>query len=96
MPSWLLEIIIGGVVMGLIGLVYRNATERLRNMEKWKEGIPTTEEILTKSTHSDICHDRTKELTDFIAKQGDDLKAHFSLKVENVILTELKKINGGK
>jgi len=96
MPTWLVELCIGGAIMGLVGLIYRNVTERIRKHEDWKETMPKSDEILTKSVHGEICHERNKEVMDAIAKSTDDLKVHFDLKVENVILTKLKEMNGGK
>jgi hypothetical protein len=35
MPQWLWALIVGGVVLGLIGVIYALLLERLRNVEAW-------------------------------------------------------------
>lgn len=80
MPEWLLSLLIGGVVMGLIGVIYRG--------------------VLTKSEHADICKMNSTAIRDdlkaFVREQFDGMKEYIDLKVENVILKEIKKLNGSK
>lgn len=80
MPEWLWVIIIGGVVIGLVTVIYS--------------------EILTESKHSKICKENTKPIKDLILEnrvivkeQINGLREHLDLKIENTILTELRKIN---
>lgn len=36
MPEWLMAIVIGSVVLGLIGLVWRAQEQRINDLETWK------------------------------------------------------------
>jgi len=78
MPEWLWPILVGGVVMGLIGIVYRG--------------------VLTKHEHAEMCGKNTKDITDKLTKairdELKDMKVYFDLKIENVILKEIRKKNG--
>jgi hypothetical protein len=82
MPEWLWAIIIGGVVMGLIGIIYSALTNRVTKLETWKEERPTLKEMLTRSDHADICKLNTKELKDFIKEELLEVKL------------EIRKVNG--
>jgi len=77
MPEWLLSIVIGGVIMGLVGVIYRG--------------------VLTKSEHADVCKTNTqliqKDIKITIKEELKDIKDYFDLKIENVVLKEIRKIN---
>jgi len=79
MPEWLLSILIGGAVMGLIGVIYRG--------------------VLTKSEHGEVCKAAKKEVFDdfkvTLKEEMQGMKDYFDLKIENVVLKEIRKINGG-
>lgn len=101
MPEWIWIIIVSGVIIGLVSLIYKIQDNRLFSIESWKEKIPMTEEILTKSTHADICKGNMKEVKDFIIDnrkvlidQIESIKEYFDMKIERDILVELRKING--
>lgn len=101
MPEWLWVILIGGVILGLVSLIYGFQSQRLTNVEKWKETRPMAEEILTKSIHSTICKENMKDIKDLLTDNRDilikhvqDLKEHLDLKLERDILFELRKLNG--
>ena len=101
MPEWLWIIVVGGVIIGLVSLIYKIQDNRLLNIEKWKEKIPMTDELLTKSSHADICKDNMKEVKDLIVDnreilidQIESIKRYFDLKIERDILVELRKMNG--
>jgi uncharacterized membrane protein (DUF106 family) len=80
MPEWLISILIGGVIMGLIGVIYRG--------------------VLTKSEHADLCKRNTQVVQEniktTIKEELKDIKDYFDLKIENVVLKEIRKINGNK
>lgn len=76
-PEWVWGIL-GVIIMGLIGLIYKN--------------------MLTKPEHNEICNKNTKKLVDDFGKvvkdEIEDVKEYFDLKIENVVMKELRKING--
>jgi hypothetical protein len=82
MPDWLWAICIGGVVMGLIGIIYNGLTNRVTKLENWKEERPALKEILTRSDHFELCKNNTKELKDFIKEELNEVKL------------EIRKVNG--
>ncbi len=100
MPEWLWIILVGGVVLGLLKLIYSIKNKRDETIDRWKEKMPMPEEILTKSSHADICKENTKPIKDLILENREIVKdqlngfrEYFDLKIENTILTELRKIN---
>jgi len=105
MPEWLWIIIVGGVVLGLLSLIYQMKSKREEIIDKWKEKMPMSDEILTKSSHAEICKENTRENTreikdmiidsrKILVKQVELLKEHLDLKLERDILVELRKLNG--
>jgi hypothetical protein len=80
MPEWLISILVGGVIMGLLGVVYRG--------------------VLTKNEHAEICNKNTtviqESIKNTIKDELKDIKEYFDLKIENVVLKEIRKINGNK
>ena len=74
MPEWLISLLIGGVIMGLIGLVYKG--------------------VLTKADHAEVCKKNTQVVQDniktTIKEEMKDIKDYFDLKIENVILKEIR------
>jgi uncharacterized membrane protein (DUF106 family) len=80
MPEWLISILVGGVIMGLIGVIYKN--------------------VLTKSEHAEVCKKNTmviqENIKNTIKDELKDIKEYFDLKIENVVLKEIRKINGNK
>jgi len=82
MPDWLWAIIIGGIVMGLIGVIYNTFTNRVAKLETWKDERPAVKEMLTRSDHADLCKTNTKELKEFIKEELNEVKV------------EIRRING--
>ena len=74
MQEWLWIILVGGIVMGLIGVVYNSVVGRLGKLESWKESNPSTREILTLSKHYELCKGNTKELKEFIKEELIEIK----------------------
>jgi len=78
MPEWLISVLVGGVIMGLIGVIYRG--------------------VLTKSDHAEVCKKNTmviqENIKNTIKDELKDIKEYFDLKIENVVLKEIRKING--
>lgn len=78
MPEWLWMIIVGGVIMGLLAIVYGG--------------------VLTKNEHAEICNKNTvvmqESIKNTIKDELKDIKEYFDLKIENVVLKEIRKING--
>ena len=95
MPTWLLPILIGGTIMGLIGIIYHNVTDRIRHLERWKDGRATAEEVLTKSTHAELCHERGKELIQFMDKRHEEMKDFIGDKIK-ILELGIRKLNGEK
>ena len=79
MPEWIWSIVIGGMVMGLIGVIYRG--------------------VLTKNEHGELCKGAKKEVFDdfkiTLKEEIQGMKDYFDIKIENVVLKEIRKINGG-
>ena len=103
MPEWLWVILIGGVILGLVSLIYGYQSQRLTKVEEWKETRPMTEEILTKSSHSIICKDNLKDLKNILMEnrealinQIESVKEYLDVKIERDILVEIRKLNGKK
>ena len=101
MPEWLWVILVGGVIIGLVSLIYGIQDNRVGKLEKWKETRPMAEEILTKSNHAQLCKENMKEIKDvlidnreILIKHVELLKEHLDLKLERDILSELRKLNG--
>jgi len=74
LPEWLLTIIIGGVIVGLIGVIYGMVTSRISGLEEWKGGRPSHDELMTISKHYEFCANNTKELKRFIKEEMEDVK----------------------
>ena len=74
MQEWLWIILVGGIVMGLIGVVYNSVVRRLGKIESWKESNPSTREILTLSKHYELCKGNNKELKEFIKEELTEIK----------------------
>jgi len=74
MQEWLWIILVGGIVMGLIGVVYNSVVRRLGKLESWKESNPSTREILTLSKHYELCKGNNKELKEFIKEELIEIK----------------------
>jgi len=96
MPEWLWPILIGGVILGLVTLIYGIQDKRVSDIEKWKETRPKLEEILTKSIHATVCDAKVEKLEKSISRQVDEIKEYFDMKIERDILVELRKLNGKK
>jgi len=101
MPEWLWIIIVGIIVIGLVSLIYSIQDRRIFSIENWKEKLPMTEEMLTKSYHADLCKDNMREVKDLIIDnretliaQIESLKKYFDVKIERDILVELRRMNG--
>ncbi len=62
MPEWLLTLLIGGVIMGLVGLIYNYQTQKIKDLEKWKEKRPSMDELLTETKHAIICRANMRDL----------------------------------
>ena len=75
MPDWLLTILVGGVIVSLIGLVYKG--------------------VLTKAEHAEMCktaHQLTNEnFKGFVKDEMRELKDYLDIKIENVILKEIRE-----
>lgn len=52
-------------------------------------------QMLTKSEHAQLCHSNTAEVKKFFVEETVKIKEHFDLKIENVVMKELRKINNG-
>ena len=94
MPEWLWVILVGGVILGLVTLIYGVQDRRVAKIEEWKEKVPMAEEILIKSSHAVICDTKVEKFEKSVSKQIDDIKAYFDMKIERDILMELRKLNG--
>ena len=62
-------------------------------IESWRTSMPTTKEILTVADHHKICKAITEEVANTIKEQTIDLKDFFDVKIENVLLKEIRKLN---
>ena len=80
MPEWVWTLLVGGVLVGLIGVVYR--------------------QMLTKSEHAELCRKNSDEVRDAIKstvrEEMNDIREYFDLKIENVVLKEIRKMNSRK
>ena len=80
MPEWVWTLLVGGVLIGLIGVVYR--------------------QMLTKSEHAELCRRNSHEVRDAIKstvrEEMNDIREYFDLKIENVVLKEIRKMNSRK
>ena len=79
-PEWVWTLLVGGVLIGLIGVVYR--------------------QMLTKSEHAELCKKNSDEVRDVIKstvrEEMNDIREYFDLKIENVVLKEIRKMNSRK
>jgi hypothetical protein len=82
MPDWLLTLLVGGIIVGLIGVIYNSVTGRISKLEGWKENRPSVAEVLTVARHFELCKQNTKELKDFIKEELEEVKR------------EIRKANG--
>jgi len=77
MPEWVWTLLVGGVLIGLIGVVYR--------------------QMLTKSEHAELCRRNSDAVRDAIKstvrEEMNDIREYFDLKIENVVLKEIRKMN---
>lgn len=72
MIDWIVPVLIGVVVVGLVGVIYNNLTTRIAKMEAWKDARPT--DVLTQSQHLLFCKDNTKDLISYMDKKFEELK----------------------
>ena len=77
MPEWLLTLLIGGIIVGLIGVIYQGVLTKSEHAEVCKNN--------TRIIQNDI---KTT-----IKEEMEEIKKYFDLKLENEILKEIKKIN---
>jgi hypothetical protein len=96
MPEWLLVILVGGVILSLVGIIYKLQSGRVTAVEDDMKKRPKAEEVLSFAMHSKICRETTNQFLTFVKEQHEDLKAYFDMKIENEIMRELRKLNGGK
>ncbi len=96
MPEWLLSILIGSIILSLVGIIYKFQSGRVTNLEDDLKKRPKAEEVLSFSTHSQLCKETTQQFLTFVKEQTEELKSHFDLKIENEIMKELIKMNGAK
>lgn len=82
--------------MGLISTIYSIIAMRINRLEEWRSKVPRADEILTRSEHFKICKENTEGVISQIKNQNEELKKWFDLKIENVILKEIRKINGSE
>jgi len=78
LPEWLWIIIVGAVVIGLIRYVWylkdRQADERFKSLEGWKEGTIKEGGVLTKQCHEGLCEEVTDKMKVDLTVFGKDMK----------------------
>jgi len=101
MPTWLWIIIINGVVLSLIGYVWRSMEQRVNSIEadaKEEDKELMKNPVMTVSSHQKICDSNMKSVEEMIEKQGNLLcdkimesETRTALLIENAILKATKK-----
>jgi len=79
MPEWLMSVLVSVVIVGLVSVLYKN----------------TRGAMMTKLEHTKICKANSTAWQKFVEKQTEQLKEYFDLKIENVVMKELRKLNNG-
>ena len=77
MPEWLLTLLIGGVIVGLIGVIYQGVLTKSEHAEICKENTWVVQ----------------KDIKTTIKDELEEIKKYFDLKIENEIMKEIRKIN---
>ncbi len=97
MPTWLWIILVNGLILGLIGYIWRGLEGRVRTLEEdKKEGDKERikDPFLTVKTHDEMCVMERKELHDAIQVQTNtycakiaETEERMGLKLTNEILS---------
>lgn len=91
--GWAVTIGIGLIILALAGYIWKSQVKEISSIKDWIAKRPS--DILTSTQHIILCVERMREIEHIMEKQTKDLKAYFDLKVENSILKEIRKKNGG-
>jgi hypothetical protein len=96
MPTWLWVIIVNGVLLALIGYIWRGLEGRVKDMEcSEKDYVKNLIEhpILTVTSHEAVCDKRTHDMQSFVetqtsqlVKQISDVESRTGLLIENAVL----------
>lgn len=78
MPEWLLSLSVGGVIMGLLGILYKNMLTKSEHADVCKANTKAVKE----------------EISSTIKEELKDMKEYFDVKIERDILRELRRLNG--
>ncbi len=92
MKEWEIIVIAISSIIGLISLIYHFQTKRISILEEDLKARPKAEDVLSIAKHESICKEAKKGMEEFIVEQNKDLKEYFNVRIENVILKELRDI----
>lgn len=100
MPTWLWVIIINGVLLALIGYIWRGLEGRVREIESSDKGYVKDlleHPVLTVTSHEAVCDKRTHDMQSFVetqtsqlGRQMKEVEARTGLLIENAILKASK------
>lgn len=99
LPAWSIPVAISILVGGpltMFKFLFGREVKRMDGVVEMVNNLPKKEDILTMIVHNDICKGNLKEVKDFVNEKMEDVKTHFDLKIENVVMKELREINGKK
>lgn len=98
-PAWSIPVAISILVGGSLTMfkfLFGREVKRMDGAVEMVNNLPKKEDILTINIHNDICKNNLKEVKQFFDEKMEDVKSHFDLKIENVVMKELREINGKK
>ena len=85
MPEWLLTLLVGGVIVGLIGVIYKQLLTKSDHAEICRE----TQQSLIRSRKEDM-----EQMFRLHRAWLEDRFESLNDKIENTVMKELKKLNG--
>lgn len=97
-PVWVVPLVAAALAGGPIAMgkwIFKRETKRIDDIETDLKKRPKAEEVMSLAKHAEICGIAKKDLQEFIVDQNKEMREYFNVRMENVILKELKKLNGG-
>ncbi len=99
METWILRFVIATIAVGLIKVIWFGQDARIKKLEDRKEKEMDKGGVLTHGDHDVICSKAMTALKDWLTVKFEVVNEKFETmdtKIENEVLKELQKLNGGK
>mgnify|MGYP001563403949 CR=1 FL=1 len=92
METWIIRFAIATIIVGLIKIIWFGQDARIKKIEDRSDKEMDEGGTLTHENHDIICNKAMTSLKDWLEVKFELLDT----KIENEVLKELQKLNGGK